>query len=69
MKATGIYNELKQPAKQFTLFIPTNDALARFQAIVSSNDVNLRKQVCQFLFCFVFLLARLICFKCFFLTY
>jgi hypothetical protein len=57
MQASGIYNELKQPAKQFTLFIPSNDALARFQAIVSSNDVNLRnlrKQVCRFLFCCVY---------------
>jgi hypothetical protein len=45
LRSTGIFNDLKQPAKQYTLFIPTNDALARYQDILNSNDETRKKNV------------------------
>jgi hypothetical protein len=45
LRSTGIFNDLRQPAKQYTLFIPTNDALARYQDILNSNDLNRKKNV------------------------
>ena len=50
LKSTGVYNDLKILTKQFTVFIPTNDALSKFQSIVNSNDATLIQQVCYFLF-------------------
>jgi hypothetical protein len=45
LRSTGIYNDLRQPGKQFTLFIPTNDALKRYQDIVNGNDMERKKNV------------------------
>jgi hypothetical protein len=42
---TGIFNDLKQPASHFTLFIPTNEALASYQDIINSNDLNQKRNV------------------------
>ena len=45
LRSTGIFNDLKQPAKKYTLFIPTNDALSRYQDILNSNDVEKKKKL------------------------
>ena len=45
LRSTGIFNDLQQPSKKYTLFIPTNDALSRYQDIFSSQDVNKKKQL------------------------
>lgn len=49
LQSTGILNDLKQtPTRQYTLFIPTNDALSRFQSLLNTNDQNIKKQVSHF---------------------
>lgn len=45
LRSTGIFNDLKQPARQYTLFIPTNEALARYQDIITGNDIERKKNV------------------------
>ncbi len=45
LRNTGIFNDLKQPDKQYTLFIPTNDALAKYQDILKGTDQDKIKQV------------------------
>jgi uncharacterized surface protein with fasciclin (FAS1) repeats len=45
LRSTGIFNDLKQPAKKYTLFIPTNEALSRYQDILNSNDANKKKNL------------------------
>jgi hypothetical protein len=45
LRSTGIFNDLRQPSRRFTLFIPTNEALARYQDIINSNDINRKRQV------------------------
>lgn len=45
LRSTGIFNELKEPSKKYTLFIPTNDALSRYQDIINSNDMDKKKKL------------------------
>lgn len=45
LRSTGILNDLKQPAKKYTLFIPTNQALASYQDIINSNDIDKKKRL------------------------
>jgi len=45
LRNTGIFNDLKQPEKQYTLFIPTNDALAKYQDILKGTDQDKIKQL------------------------
>lgn len=45
LRSTGIFNDLKEPAKQYTLFIPTNEALSRYQDIMKGNDEEKKKQL------------------------
>ncbi len=45
LRSTGIFNDLKEPSKQYTLFIPTNEALSRYQDIMKGNDEEKKKQV------------------------
>lgn len=45
LRSTGIFNDLRQPAKKYTLFIPTNEALMRYQDIINSNDLEKKKQL------------------------
>lgn len=45
LRSTGIFNDLKQPEKKYTLFIPTNEALARYQEVFSSNDADKKKNL------------------------
>ena len=45
LRSTGIFNDLKQPDAQYTLFIPTNDALARYQYILKGTDQTKIKEV------------------------
>lgn len=42
---TGVFNDLNHPSRQFTLFIPTNAALSRFQNVINSGDVNQQRNV------------------------
>lgn len=50
LRSTGIFNDLKEPSKQYTLFIPTNEALAQYQDIMKGNDEEKKKQVSPLLF-------------------
>lgn len=50
LRNTGIFNDLRQPASHFTLFIPTNEALASYQDIINSNDLNQKRNVIKFIF-------------------
>jgi uncharacterized surface protein with fasciclin (FAS1) repeats len=45
LRSTGIFNDLKQPSKMYTLFIPTNEALSRYQDIMKGNDQEKKKQL------------------------
>lgn len=45
LRNTGIFNDLREPTKQYTLFIPTNDALSRYKDILNSNDIQQQKNV------------------------
>jgi uncharacterized surface protein with fasciclin (FAS1) repeats len=45
LRSTGIFNDLKQPSKQYTLFIPTDEALSRYQDIMKGNDQEKKKQL------------------------
>jgi len=45
LRSTGIFNDLKTPSKQYTLFIPTNEALAQYQDIMKGNDEEKKKQL------------------------
>lgn len=45
LRSTGVMNDLKQQGKQFTLFIPTNDALKGYQDIVNGNDMDRKKNL------------------------
>jgi hypothetical protein len=45
LRSTGVFNDLKTPSKKYTLFIPTNEALARYQDILNSADMNKKKQL------------------------
>lgn len=45
LRSTGIFNDLKSPSKQYTLFIPTDDALSRYQDIMKGNDQEKKKQL------------------------
>lgn len=45
LRSTGIFNDLKQPSKQYTLFIPTNEALSKYQDIMKGNDQEKKKQL------------------------
>ncbi|CAF0733711.1 unnamed protein product [Brachionus calyciflorus] len=45
LRSTGIFNDLKQPAKKYTLFIPTNEALSRYQDVFNSNDDEKKKKL------------------------
>lgn len=42
---TGVFNDLNHPSRQFTLFIPTNNALARYQNVINSGDINQQRNV------------------------
>lgn len=45
LRSTGIFNDLKEPSKQYTLFIPTDEALSRYQDIMKGNDQEKKKQL------------------------
>jgi hypothetical protein len=46
LQSTNVLNDLRQtPTRQYSLFIPTNNALQRFQSLVNTNDPNVQKQV------------------------
>ena len=48
LRSTGISNDLKNPSINYTLFIPTNNALANYQNILNSGDLNQKKNVALF---------------------
>jgi len=45
LRSTGIFNDLNQPSKKYTLFIPTNQALSSYQDIINSGDLEKKKQL------------------------
>ena len=45
LRSTGIFNDLRQPSKKYTLFIPTNEALASYQDIMNSNDIERKRKL------------------------
>ncbi len=45
LRSTGIFNDLKSPSKQYTLFIPTDEALSRYQDIMKGSDQEKKKQL------------------------
>lgn len=45
LKSTGVFNDLQQQSRQFTLFIPTNDALIQYQNIINGNDFDQKRNV------------------------
>lgn len=45
LRSTGIFNDLSQPSKKYTLFIPTNEALASYQDIMNSNDIDRKRKL------------------------
>ena len=45
LRSTGIFNDLQQPEKKYTLFIPTNEALSRYQEIFNSDDAEKKRNL------------------------
>jgi hypothetical protein len=45
LRNTGVLNDLRQQGRRFTLFIPTNEALARYQDILNSNDFERKRRL------------------------
>jgi hypothetical protein len=45
LRITGIFNDLRQPSRKYTLFIPTNEALARYQDIIGGNDIDKKRKL------------------------
>ncbi|RNA17339.1 adhesin [Brachionus plicatilis] len=45
LRDTGIFSELNQPEKKYTLFIPTDEALARYQQVLGSNNAEQKKNL------------------------